>query len=224
MTALNLKHKHRTDPFYGKWHYSVSAYLPEVHSLRAFSHSEIDRRISVRRNVNWGGSWSYSSRVIKIDDDGVQDLHNVLDFLQQDQRPRKFLLYTHHIYFYCNEFGLANDFCNAIAHTKNGKVLETSQVHISGNSGTIYLKHPRHQQRTYLRAGRLCEKTAATIKAFMLSQPDIRMCPTFEEWCNKEWLYINSNFFFDHDHSGIIYMLGMIHPIIRKTMPIEPAK
>lgn len=206
--------------------------MPEAHSLRHYSHDAIDHSIEIRRKwskkINFGGSWSGVGawNLINVTDEDISDLHDLLDFFLQDSRDKKTVFSTHYLYFYTNDLDLLQDLSDRISSTNSGKVIESYRVDLVGQPGSVGLKDPKHQYRTYFKHRQLSEKQAVTIKRFLDSQTEIKLSPTLRSWTNTQnWFYSSANYFFDHDDMGVVYMLALINPdIIRKTMPIISTK
>lgn len=224
MISLNQKTKTRTSAFFGQWHNCALFYIPEAHVLRTLNHDSIDKSIWHRRqwhtrSVNFGGSWYNRSR--EITDEMVENLHKICDFLDQDSSPRRLTVYSDHVYVYANDVSLFD----RMSHLDGVELIETVQIELSGNPGTVTLKNPQHKLRTYFRNCRLESKTAESMYSFLSNQSSIRLSPSLKSCAEHNYRYIQDHYFVDHDDLGTIMMLKMICPgLIRKTMPIEPAK
>jgi hypothetical protein len=208
---------------YGRYTYCGQFYLPEVGALRGLDHYRIDSVIEVRRNwsrrVNFGGSWRYGG--IEITDKIVLDLHGVCDFLLDSSVDHKIVLHSHHLYVYTNDV----NFIERLARTGMCRLVDITQVMLSGTPGTVVLKNPVHKLRSYFSRRDLDSRTRDSLKQFLIAQSNIRLSPALQHWIGIEYRFTAPYFFIDHDDAGTTLMLNMIAPgLVRKTLGIEAAK
>lgn len=211
--------------FFGQWKYCGQFYLPEASSVRALNHTEIDRLIRIRqqwnRHINYGGSWGSRYSPINVTPTDVANLHGICEFLCSDNVPRKLVFYTNHLYVYTNDI----DVIKRMTDTGLITLVELSEAEVVGTSGTIMLKNPQHQYRTYFREMSLDQSKCESLRNFLENQQCVRLSPTLKWWLEARYRRVLNYYFLDHDNPSILTMLGMIEPrLIRKTVPIVAAK
>lgn len=224
LIGLNPKPKNRTEFFYKEFQYGAHFYLKESSSLRKLDHDYIDRTLLMRKNyhqrlVNFGGSWYNNAPDITAEI--TENLHNFCDFLKQNTVKKKIVIYSNHVYIYCNDIGLFNSI-NDLGYIK---MIDFFSCDICGSPGTVILKNPKHKLRTYFRSLQLDDAAITAVKTLLSNQPDVRMSPSLMTFFDRSWNYIQDHFFIDHDDDKLLLMLKLIRPeLIRKTLSIHKAK
>ena len=226
--ALIRVQEYRTDPWYGKYYYCVRVYLPEALALKSTSHSGIDHRITTRRE--WGrkftknpGFWHTEWNSVEITDQDVKNLHAMYDFLLDRRDQNKIMISMDWMYIYTNDHAMIDAVCDLDFLSKPVKII---RCELQGESGTICLKNPRHQYRSYLRYRKLSQSIAESLRNYLGNQESIRMSPSLKNWVTgSRWDIVQDHLFFDHDDLSITSMLALISPgITRKTQRIVADK
>jgi len=209
----------RTDPWHGKYHHCIRMYLMEATALKSSDHSGIDRRISVRRD--WGrkftrnpGSWNVSWHASEITDQDLANLHTVYDFLAPYRDHNKFMTSGDWLYIYTNDQSLIDAVCDLGISPRPVKITECA---LQGEPGTVCLKNPQNQYRSYFRYRKLTPSIAQSLRSYLGNQESIRMSPSLRDWVDRSsWDSIQDHLFFDHNDHGVINMLALIVPNIHK--------
>ena len=227
-TVVTVQHVCRTDLWFQRYDYSVRFTINEAGSLRGLSHTHIDKTVSMRRE--WGrvrhavrnpGSWQDQWQPLIITDQDVNNLHQLCDFFQADQRDRKISISGDTVYVYTTDSDLIRDICNL----KIIKNISVTQVLLSGTPGTVRLKNPKYQYRSYMRSIALKESVANNVKNFLKVQEEVGLSPSLRYWLTDRWKFILDYYFIDHNDHSTINMLRLIDPrLIRKTVPIVADK
>lgn len=130
-------------------------------------------------------------------------------------------MHANHLYVYTNDL----DLFDRIERTGIGRLIDTTQAQTAGRPGTLILKNPRYQYRTYLREIRLEPHVADSLQRFLKNQQSVRLSPSLQWWIDQGYYRALSYYFIDHDDPGVLTMLSMIDPrLIRKTVEITAAK
>jgi hypothetical protein len=220
--------EYRTDPWHGKYHCCVRVYLPAASALKSTSHRDIDLRIATRRE--WSrkftknpGSWHIDWDPVDITDLDVKNLHDMHDFLLDYRDQNKIMISMDWMYIYTNDQTMIDAVCVLDFFSKPVKV---TSCKLQGESGTVCLKTPRHQYRSYFRYRKLSQPIAQSLRSYLSNQESIRMSPSLQHWVSKSrWDSVEDYLFFDHDDLSITNMLALIAPgITRKTQRIVADK
>lgn len=225
---VTVQHVLRTDLWFQRYDHCIKFTINEAGSLRGLSHTNIDKTVSMRRE--WGrvrhagrnpGSWQDQWQPLIITDQDVDNLHQLCDFFQADQRDRKISISGDTMYVYTTDTDLIRDICNL----KIIKNISETQVLLHGTPGTVRLKNPKYQYRSYMRSIALKEPVADNIKNFLKVQEEIGLSPSLKHWLTDRWKFILDYYFIDHNEHSTINMLRLIDPrLIRKTVPIVADK
>ena len=136
----------RADLFYGRWQHKLKGFQPEFSCLRRMEHGYIDKIIHARRS--WGqtmrqrqpGSWYWGA--LTIDDDTVQNLHSMCDFLLSNTVERKMVIAQSWFYIYSDDLDFLgnpdhfNEVCSRILGALDQRDLFLEQRSYSdGRSG-----------------------------------------------------------------------------------------
>jgi hypothetical protein len=149
------------------------------------------------------------------------DLYVLCDFLMTDHTPRRVRIQEDHLFVYCNDPALF-DQIDSLAVCEER---ERTKVELVGVPGTINLRSSDYHMRSYLRAHRLPEHRAGSVRAFLLAQKDVRLSPSLYTWCENDWLWTQRHFFFDHDSDSTVNMLALIAPgLVQRTLTITTDK
>ena len=221
MITSNLKFKtvDKDRLFYDQYQYSVSIPLKEANALRKeLSHESIDRIIQ-RRRAYWATIPHRQHRVINQDD--IDRLHRVCDFLLSDTDEYKLVFYYNHwLTIYTNSLALLDrvdtlDYIDIKNH---------SRVNVNRPRDTIILKNPKHTKRSYFREFAITNHEKDIITNFLTNQQDyIKISPGLRDWMKKGQLhnYVFDYFFIDYSDDQWLTMLSLVRPgLIRKTVKI----
>ena len=225
MITSNLKFKtvEKDRLFYDQYQYSVSIPLKEANALRKeLSHESIDRIIQ-RRRAYWATIPHRQHRVINQDD--IDRLHRVCDFLLSDTDEYKLVFYYNHwLTIYTNSLALLDrvdtlDYIDIKNH---------SRVNVNRPRDTIILKNPKHTKRSYFREFAITNHEKDIITNFLTNQQDyIKISPGLRDWMKRGRLhnYVFDYFFIDYSDDQWLTMLSLVRPgLIRKTVKILQAK
>ena len=225
MITSNLKFKtvDKDRLFYDQYQYSVSIPLKEANALRKeLSHESIDRIIQ-RRRAYWATIPHRQHRVINQDD--IDRLHRVCDFLLSDTDEYKLVFYYNHwLTIYTNSLALLDrvdtlDYIDIKNH---------SRVNVNRPRDTIILKNPKHTKRSYFREFAITNHEKDIITNFLTNQRDyIKISPGLRDWMKRGRLhnYVFDYFFIDYSDDQWLTMLSLVRPgLIRKTVKILQAK
>ena len=202
--------------------------MPECHALRRLEHRWIDRTLEQRRR--WGrrlcmrpvtGSWRGAWEQYTVPAEAEHNLHVMCDFLQTDATPRRIRIQEHNLFVYANDLALFE----AIKALGICALQDIVQIDLAGVPGTVNLRSSNHALRTFLRARRLPENTAVSLRGFLLAQRDVRLSPSLAAWCGNSWVGTQRHYFFDHHSSSTANMLELIAPgLVKSTLPITTDK
>jgi hypothetical protein len=213
--------------FYDQYQWCARFHMPECHALRRLEHRWIDRTLAQRRR--WGrklvkhtvGSWQAAWESLEITAEMESDLHVLCDFLLADNTPRRIRIQEDHMSVYSNDPALF-DRIQSLAVCESR---ERIKVELVDAPGTVNLRSSDHALRTFLRAHRLSEHTAGSLRAFFHAQTDIRLSPSLAAWCANNWLWTQRHFFFDHHSASTANMLALIAPgLVKRTLTITTDK
>lgn len=225
---LEIDVQPRAGLYYQRWRYCIRGFQPEFFCLRAMDHGRIDRVVSARRD--WGrrmasrqpGSWYWEA--MEITEQDVMNLHRMCDFLQADARERKLVISGSWFYIYSNDLSLIAD----ISHLPwlDQDKMRVTEVHLQGQPGTIELRRPNHQLRSYFRCILLDDRRRDNLTRLLAQQPDIRLSPSLEYWVSQNrWHRTYDYHFIDHNDASICTLLALAEPrLIRRTLPIVQHK
>jgi hypothetical protein len=217
----------RNHLWYDSYEYSGKFYLPECFSIRNLDHDYIDRIIKMRRswassptNTVNPGSWANRWRTFTLDQQQIQNLHDVCDFFSSDKREKKIVFTTNYFTVYTGDPDLLKDIADLPA-LKN-KASWFNQVMLRGEPNTVSMQSPKHNMRSYFRNFTATSAVINSIRSFLQAQEDIKMSRSLAEALDTEHTRrLFDHHFFDHDTMAPVNMLCMIHSgCIRKTMPI----
>ena len=221
MITSNLKFKtvEKDRLFYDQYQYSVSIPLKEANALRKeLSHESIDRIIQ-RRRAYWATIPHRQYPVINQDD--IDRLHRVCDFLLSDTDEYKLVFYYNHwLTIYTNSLALLDrvdtlDYIDIKNH---------SRVNVNRPRDTIILKNPKHTKRSYFREFAITNHEKDIITNFLTNQRDyIKISPGLRDWMKRGQLhnYVFDYFFIDYSDDQWLTMLSLVRPgLIRKTVKI----
>ena len=234
LTVLNLELNpitvYRNTLWYDRYQLCLHFHLREASCLRGWSHKEIDRVIQIRqqwqRRINFGGSWQGHGFRNEMDPVDIENLHSMVDFVKQIQDDHKITISGNHVYVYTNSWPLINtildlDFVDRLRSSLREAVAQ-------GQSGTVRLRDPQFQNRSFFRYQALTTQQAQSLQQFLLNQDDIGLSPTLRRWCETPITHgqrTQDYWFFDHDGQGTVYMMSLIVPrLIRRTLPVVPYK
>jgi hypothetical protein len=225
LITSNLKFKtvEKDRLFYDQYQYSVSIPLKEANALRKeLSHESIDRVLE-RRQAYWATIPHRQHRVINQDD--IDRLHRVCDFLLSDTDEYKLVFYYNHwLTIYTNSLALLDrvdtlDYIDIKNH---------SRVNVNRPRDTIILKNPKHTKRSYFREFAITNHEKDIITNFLTNQRDyIKISPGLRDWMKRGRLhnYVFDYFFIDYSDDQWLTMLSLVRPgLIRKTVKILQAK
>jgi len=137
-----------------------------------------------------------------ITEQDVMNLHRMCDFLQADTRERKLVISGSWFYIYSNDISLISD----ISHLPwlDQRKMRVSEVHLQGQPGTIALRRPRHQFRSYFRSIVLDDRRRDNLARLLGQQEHIRLSPGLEYWIGQNrWSRTLDYHFIDHDDASI---------------------
>ena len=225
MITSNLKFKtvDKDRLFYDQYQYSVSIPLKEANALRKeLSHESIDRIIQ-RRRAYWATLPLRVNRV--IEQETIDQLHEVCDFLLSIPSPYKLVFYYNHwLTIYTNDLELLQQ-VDALDYID---IKNHSQVNVNRPRDTIILKNSVHTKRSYFREFAITNHEKDIITNFLTNQRDyIKISPGLRDWMKRGQLhnYVFDYFFIDYSDDQWLTMLSLVRPgLIRKTVKILQAK
>ena len=167
------------------------------------------------------GSWQGVWEPLTITVEAEENLHVMCDFLLSDPAPRRIRIQEDHVFVYAYDRRLFD----RIHRLGVCRLRDVTGVELVGQAGTVNLRSSSHAWRTYLRARRFDTSTAASVRAFLQAQKDVRLSPSLSAWCDNTWLWTQRHFFFDHDSHSTMNMLELIAPgLVKCTLPITTDK
>jgi len=188
--------------------------MPGVSTLRYKDHSTIDSILQHRRSINWGGSWG----VDPYRNADNEKLHELLFYFESLEEPWKITVSRDHGWFYTNNI-------NTIYTVEKFQYLvrqEISQVQPYA-PGTLVLKNPQHQFRSYFKHQKIPLDAKNIIREFMQNQTDVRLGPAFAEFLQESniYPYVQQNQFMDYNNESFLTMFNLVYPLkIKKTVKL----
>lgn len=231
MTNLKFSTVKKDRLYYGRFEYSMSFRLDEVSCLRQLDHASIDDIIERRRTwremtrQRWKGQNAATilgKAYREITDKTVENLHALADMLITAPEEFKLVVSINQAHVYTNDLLLINRLnCLPILEYKT-----FSQAVVTRPQGTIALKKPKHQFRSYFKLCKLTVQQAHHLEAFLLNhESHVRVSPALQQWLAMPFNRLQDYFFIDHNSESWLIMLNLVIPgIIRKTLHIIPAK
>jgi hypothetical protein len=236
MQAHKFKPVVKDQLFYSKHKYCMSFYLAEVSALKTLDHAYIDvvldrrklwREVAVQR---WGGTVpgavkSRQTIVTKrwrdITDETSLNLHELADLLIKTSIDYKFVTSVNHAYVYTSSLTLIKKL-EGLANLTDIKYTEAV---VNRPKGTVKLKKPKHQYRSYLKSTKLSPLQKENLVNFFDNQKDhLRISPALQGWLIGPFHRCQEYFFIDYDSESWLVMLSLVTPgIVRKTVDIIPA-
>jgi len=221
LITSNLKFKtvSKDRLFYDQYQYSASFPLKEANALRQnLCHQSIDRVLE-RRQAYWSTIPHRQHRVINQDD--IDRLHRVCDFLLSVTHEYKLVFYYNHwLTIYTNSLELLEQ-VDALDYID---VKNHSQVRVDRPRDTIVLKNPKHTKRSYFREFAITNHDKEILVNFFNNQQDyIKISPGLRDWMKKGRIhnYVFDYFFIDYSDDQWLTMLNLVRPgLIRKTVKI----
>lgn len=220
----NVKILQRSDCWFQKYDHCLRFVINEASCMRGLNHAAIDKMINLRRSIGGSklnppqlGSWYNKWQRSDATDQDVTNLHFLCDFFQNDQRDFKLTISRDNVYVYTTDPSLVQDICNL--HIVND--LSLTKIQLTGTPGTVILRNPQHQYRSYFRSISLKDPLASSVKNFLQAQEDIQLSPSLQKWTKDSWKFTMDYYFIDHNEHSTINMLRLFHPkLIRKTVSI----
>jgi hypothetical protein len=222
--SIDPKPRSRSQLFFGRYPYCMSADLLEASVLRHRDHAWIDSVIP--RRQDWGrrlisqpGSWRWQRP--EIDQQGIDNLHAVLRWIEDHEYGVKTTVTGQSIWIYCDDLDLARraaalpGMCSPVI----------TEVVLQGTPGAINLRRSQYQQRTYLRCRAITAEQKQRLRDLLAHQTDIRIGSGLALWLENPNLHVREYFFVDHDHANLTTLLELaVGRLVRKTMPIVTDK
>lgn len=203
----------RSTLYFRNWQYVVVFHLPEASLLRELRHEKIDHTVRYRNEwiARRGGAKTITPLV-------QQTLHKACDYLLSRSNPYKKVVCGNYIWLYTNN---PEDF-EDINNVPTGKVLYINQAEVILTPDAVTLKNPRHAFRTYFKERWLSNDELATLRRYFNTRREIfRQGPGFASLVKGHKMWVQSNYFVDHDEPNADFLINMAVPgIVRKTLPI----
>jgi len=225
LTNSNLKiNSHsRNKLYHSKYRYCLQFYFPELSAIRSKTHSGVDNALDSRawaRQINFGGSWRYSSAIPEITEELRTDCHLLCAFFINLKNAHKLTISMDTGYFYTNDLQEVTDLLNFPQVMM--EQLREAVVDIPEN--TIVIKSAKHSLRTYFKGQHLAStEQKNNFRELLYNQTEIRLSPGLREWFTRYEFskYIADNYFIDHNDTGILTMISLVCPIkIKHTLNI----
>lgn len=150
--------------------------------------------------------------------------NKLLNFFTQNRETSKLVLGYNCAYFYTSELSHVNQL---LAHD-GVFFLQLLKTDIDRPRDTVVLQQSDYTNRTYFRSCLLDDQQKHQVRNFLVSQQNIRLCPSLRDWVDGNYLslfwgnHIRRYYFVDHNEQGCILMLSMIAPhMVRKTVKIK---
>jgi hypothetical protein len=217
LTNQKLKKETRSSLYFNEYKHCLKFYLPNVYALRYRSHWKIDQILeyNAKRNFNWGGSWRSLEDEFSRDS---EELHELLYLIEDIAESCKLTVQRHHGYLYTND-------CSVIETVSDLEYISNIQcksVELTA-AGTMKLKNPQHDYRTYFKSQRIQQEDKTRLAQFINAQTAIRPGPGFKDFLDSwtNYCYVQQNHFLDHNDMGVLTMLQLVCPIkIKKTLEL----
>jgi len=214
----------RSQLFFGRYSYCMSADLLEAFVLRYRDHAWIDSVIPRRRD--WGrrlisqpGSWRWQRQ--EIDQQDIDNLHAVLYWIGDHESKVKIRVTGQSIWIYCDDIDLARQ-AAALPGICSPAI---TKVVLQGTPDAINLRRSQYRQRTYLRCRMITAEQKQRLKDLLSHQTDIRIGSGLALWLENPNLHVRKYFFVDHDHASLTTLLELaVSRLVRKTMLIVTDK
>lgn len=202
--------------------------LPEVSGDAALDYAEIARSLERRRNwrshifnVIQNVNWTQGPQ--QPDPQHGEDLRDFRDALANYLTEYKLLKFGDWGYIYTNQYKLLEQ----LDQLRGLQLKEFWRCEIDRPVGTIRRVNPKGTHRAYLKWEQLSVAQKASLVTFFETNADsLSISDSLRDFLFKDHLtYCRDYFFFDYSHSGLRYMIDLIHPgLIRRTLEILPAK
>ena len=208
--------------FYDHWQYCVRFRLSEVSALRdSLDLDRIEQVLNSRQlwRERVRTRWPHNNFVRGHDAITAytrENLYAFADFLQRVEDPYKMVISVDQCWIYSN---------NPILLERIGRLPFVSSVKYTRADvvrarGTITLKNPKHEYRSYFRSVKLTSTEKNQIDDF-LKQQAVKISPGLQTWINSPFERTQDYFFVDYNGSSWLTMLSLIRPgLIRKTVEI----
>jgi len=236
MQAPKFKPVVKDQLFYDKYKYCMSFYLAEVSALKTLDHAYIEvvldrrklwREVAVQR---WGGTvpGSVKSRQTivtrrwrDITDETSANLHELAELLIKTSIDYKFVTSVNHAYVYTSSLSLIKKLEGLDSLTD----IRYTEAIVNRPKGTVKLKNPKHQYRSYFKSTKLSPQQKDNLTNFFDNQKDhLRISPALVGWLMTPFHRTQEYFFIDYDSESWLVMLSLVSPgLIRKTVNIIPA-
>lgn len=226
--SLKFKQVLSDQLYYGQFQYSVSFQLQECWVFRyTTDHSDIDTRLT--RQQEWREKmrerWPADSmnRYHSIITDVTRaNIHSMADFITGINSPYKIVVENKIMRIYTSDLNIVQ----AVEHIGFVQRRKYNQVVINRPRGTILLKNPRHQYRSYFKETKITPEDKQAVAQFLANQPGIRIGAGLKTWLDDGYTiysskYTRDYFFVDHDNHSWLTMLALVRPgLIRRTVQI----
>ena len=226
----------RSSLYYGLYKYAISWTQDEIGCVRSLDEKKMQSHIRMRMDYeqrryttiyNLDGT-KLPLQPSRFTTQCRSNLESARAFLAAETAPKKLVFYNNTITVYTNDQGLYNrlivcDFTQFV-HIK--------QAELNLPPGTILLKNPQYQYRTYFRGRSLGKTQKARLATWVTTQGNdvaaskslqaflsIDSHPTRVLWWRSE--ATESYYYIEHNSLQYETMLSMICPgMVRKTLPI----
>lgn len=207
----------RSSLYYSKYEYAIGFYMPDVHMVRHKSHNQIDSIFKNREDREYRTdfrSWKslYSAGLDLYGPTGdIYQLHEFLYFIENINTEYKIITQRHHGHLYTNDTNLFQE----VSALEYLRITSYNKVD-PRPAGTLELKNPKHDYRTYFKNKRISNDEKEQLTKFLLNQSDIRIGPGLLHFITQmpNYRYVQSNYFIDHNNIGLLTMIQMICPAI----------
>ena len=228
--TVNIVSDSRATLYYGQYEFAVSWHQDEINCIRGLDAKHLQSNIRARmeferkRHVDWQNRKSipYESKFTRA---CRSNLESIRDLLSKETQI-KLVLTTHVATVYTNDIGIYQ----RLAACSWIKKFYVRQVKLDQVPGTVMLKNPQYQYRTYFRAIEVSEEQKKIMANWIKNQgteiaasPSVQCFFGLQERQLRTWssFYTAAHYYIDHNSLQYESMLSMICPgVIRKTMLI----
>lgn len=141
---------------------------------------------------------------------------NIVDFLVKlcaAADPVRTAVSCNTVWVYSNNL----DFLKGLADTNYSRRSEITEVLLDRPRDSVKLRKSDYQYRTYFRDCNLTQENRQYLENWLRNQQNIRVSTGLQEFLDRGWRNLYSNYFFDHNDTRLTQMLGLIVPRAVKT-------
>ena len=220
LTTLQFKTRNRDRLFFDQFQYALRCDITHITAIRNFTGDFITDSVQARRMLEMMKRWY--SHVHVIDYSAKEQYmsetqrDNVIDFLSRLCAAPELIrtaVSRNTVCVYSNNL----DFLKALADNDYSRRSEITEALLDRPRDTVKLRKSDYQYRTYFRDCNLTQENRQYLENWLRNQTNIRVSPGLQEFLDKSWRNLYSNYFFDHSDIRLTQMLGLIVPRAVKT-------